>query len=493
MKQQVFVWGESDVFPGGALEDVTWPRRAECFEENPSGWQKLDFGQAFGVALDRRGQVFVWGAAGAPGKFLSPTQATLTGMRGKVVDVQCSSSALFVLTSRGEVLKVEGIREVLASQVRPSEASQEPQEAGELSLEKLSVPGSIALASATIPGLPAAGSSWFSKSNVVKQMSVGAEHAAFVTTQGELYCVGANTWGQCGKSPGKSNNMSPVGPNDERLPVIITVAHRVEFPDTAAAVASVAVGGRHTMATDETGRVYAFGDDRRIQLGLGDTRTGGTDTRHSYGVMHLDGGIPDAKAEMKRRTKYRFYESHMQAFPMETLEPTAYNRPPYPPPSFIVCGEDFTIAVTRDSPEWLPEAETTNVLMACGNNRSGQCGRSMHQSQQVWTPAKTPKLSLTEQVSCGSKHCLALTKGAVYTWGGNTKGQIGNGKTSMLLIPTKVSLQPPEGQLLPKEPTKHEDGSLQAVPRQVIPLPGKIVSVVGKFNVSAVICDVPDL
>lgn len=34
----------------------------------------------------------------------------------------------------------------------------------------------------------------------------------------------------------------------------------------------VSCGGRHTMVLGEDGRVWAFGDDSRIQLALGDTR-----------------------------------------------------------------------------------------------------------------------------------------------------------------------------------------------------------------------------
>lgn len=42
-------------------------------------------------------------------------------------------------------------------------------------------------------------------------------------------------------------------------------------------VAHVACGFRHTAVLDRNGKVFTFGDDRKIQLGLGDTRS--TDDR----------------------------------------------------------------------------------------------------------------------------------------------------------------------------------------------------------------------
>ena len=34
-------------------------------------------------------------------------------------------------------------------------------------------------------------------------MSVGASHASFVTDEGDVYCLGSNTCGECGIDPAK--------------------------------------------------------------------------------------------------------------------------------------------------------------------------------------------------------------------------------------------------------------------------------------------------
>merc|ERR1712137_338611 len=144
---------------------------------------------------------------------------------------------------------------------------------------------------------------------------------------------------------------------------------------------------------DENHFAYSFGDDRRIQLGLGDTRTSGADERHFMGVLKPAGtGVPKPmKGQMTRSAQYRYYDAHMQFTPTPTVPPVVYNRPPLPNPSFIVCGEDFTLALTRDSPDWYADEQETNVIYACGENGHGQCGRTMQAQQHVWVGVRLPK------------------------------------------------------------------------------------------------------
>ena len=58
-------------------------------------------------------------------------------------------------------------------------------------------------------------------------------------------------------------------------------------------VAHVACGFRHTAVLDRNGKVFTFGDDRKIQLGLGDTRS--TDDRDMRTVS--TGGKPRDPSE----------------------------------------------------------------------------------------------------------------------------------------------------------------------------------------------------
>jgi alpha-tubulin suppressor-like RCC1 family protein len=303
----------------------------------------------------------------------------------------------------------------------------------------------------------------------------------------------------------------------------VTFPTKVVFPESAGPIASVSVGGRHTLATDAASRTFAFGDDRRIQLGLGDTRTSGNDERHSYGVIHEDalGGKKNFKNEIRRNAHYRYYDPHMQCSPVEVVPPTAYNRPAYPPASVVVCGEDFTVALHRDSPDWYTEDQMTNVIQCCGENGEGQCGRNLQQQQQPWSVVRMPKRSKTVVVACGQAHSLALLdSGELFAWGSNQQGQVGNGKRATVSRPLKVAFSqgaqrikatPTEAPSNPPPPSpepaptagglaslfsRRERGPLpepqRAPAHPAVELPGKVVAVICGFRNSAVIVEVAE-
>jgi alpha-tubulin suppressor-like RCC1 family protein len=410
---------------------------------------------------------------------------------------------MFALTKRGQVFVFDGILEEIQTRSKARKSSGEP----------------LSLTGRPMSGLPQPGT--FGGAGI-KQMDIGLEHAAFVTHRGQVYTVGGNEWGQCGIKPPKQKG--PMGALEERQRLEVEDPVLVQFPETAAPIVSVVVGGRHTICTDTTRRTWAFGDDRRIQLGLGDTRTGGTDERNAYGVLHQDalGGMK-TKKDIKRAVTYRYYDPHMQYAPTQQVPPAVYNRPEYPPPTYIACGEDFTIALHRDSPDWYSADQETSVLMCCGENGEGQCGRSLQQQQNPWLPVRLPKKSKVLAAASGQSHSLALlSSGEVFAWGSNQQGQIGNGKRALVYRPLRVAME--EGARVKDKPTEVEtqpvpeaqtmvQKAAQAVsnapwakrphmrgppeePKRkpehpAVELPGKVVAIACGFRNSCIVCDLP--
>lgn len=258
---------------------------------------------------------------------------------------------------------------------------------------------------------------------------------------------------------------------------------KVLFPEDTKPIVSATVGGRHTIAVDDTGAAFSFGDDRKIQLGLGETRTGGYDERHAFGTYSISQTGSKASSEIKKQASYRFYDVHMQSSPIRTLPPPSYNRPEFPPPAAAACGEDFTVFVHRDSPDWYSSDQETNVLFCCGQNMEGQCGRNLQNQQQTWGMVRLPKRSRTTALECGTGHCLALlTNGQLFGWGRNTSGQLGMDGKHLLRYgwPREIPIwgkpdvvQGPEGE-------------------ELVPVPqGKVLSINCGFENSAVICEPP--
>mmetsp|Transcript_31927 Transcript_31927/g.74747 ORF Transcript_31927/g.74747 Transcript_31927/m.74747 type:complete len:584 (+) Transcript_31927:90-1841(+) len=487
MRQEVYVWGRREAIPGGANGDVLRPTKIEWFDEHPYGWEKIVLGPSFGAALDKKGRIFVWGE-GRPMEaedsvFIGPAEVSFQGgCNGqRVQDMQCSSTALYILTKGGRTYMVAGVPDLMTS---VAEAASENGSASSSSSGKLEMP------STEVPGIPRPG--WFGGGGV-KQMAIGLEHAAFLTKDGEVYCVGGNSWGQCGVKPTKQKG--PMGALEDREHMEVTVPTKVQFPEGAMQITRIAVGGRHTVCQDASGNLYSFGDDRRIQLGLGDTRSLGNDERHSYGVLHV-GDLPaKPKRSMARSAAYRYYQPHMQWTPTQVQAPLAYNRPAYPPASFLVCGEDFTVAVHRDSPDWYEKDQETNVVFCCGENGEGQCGRSYQQQQQVWLQARLPKRSRTTSVACGQGHCLALlASGQLFGWGTNMQGQLGSGSRAPACPPVPIYLKEPPPPPQPAESLPVQ----QPEPRTEDPGPEpwpeyNVLSFSCGFRNTAVICEVPEV
>jgi len=461
-RQQVWVWGRRQSIPGGAEKDLLRPQRIEWFESHEVGWKKLAFGPTFGAALDRSGRIFIWGvgesqtADGPEEVFIGPSALDVQGAaRGhSFVDVQCSSTHIFALTKRGATFVFEGVADVLKVHTASSATA---------SAAPLKIKGD------RMPGLPEPSRlSWIWGGAGIKQMSIGLEHAAFVTSRGELLCTGGNQWGQCGELPPKLKQKA-LGALEEAPRIETATPVKVKFPANAGRIASVAVGGHHTVAMDVFGQAFAFGDDRRIQLGLGDTRTAGNDKRNNSGVItyeHLGGKT--SQAELKRAVTYKYYDQHMQVAPVEMIPPPVQNRPPYPPASQMVCGEDFTIAIHRDSPDWYTSDQETNVLFCCGENGEGQCGRNRQQQQQPWLAVRLPKRTKVVAVACGQGHSIAqLSSGELWGWGMNQQGEVGCGNRASTCPPVRVRLEEED------EPPK------------------KITSLSCGFRNSGCICEVP--
>ncbi len=84
------------------------------------------------------------------------------------------------------------------------------------------------------------------------------------------------------------------------------------------------------------------------------------------------------------------------------------------------------------------------TVHAWGRNTEGQIGKGVTSTREV-SPIAISGLAAIKAVAAGGFHSLALdTSGAVWGWGQNTQGQIGQGgvassSTPPVLTPTKIS------------------------------------------------------
>ena len=403
-KQRVWFVGNRLAVPNGAAQDLKRPTPLAWFEERPQlRWSLVTFGPDFGVGL-AEGEMYFWGFDGA--KFVAPFVVEFN--KGEVSDVVTTDDAVFVLTKSGRVylLEVKGalngggvFREVLL-----------PHASG-----------------------PSVWNLWMPRASKVVSLSAGKRHVSMVDSEGHVYTMGCNLYGQCGRklAPRKLDELGTTLPvtADECVPVewASQSPQKVTCPQPAI---SVACGGRHTMITTLDG-VYAFGDDSTIQLGLGDTRFHQDDYQPWLsGLTHRSNLNADGKEAPKPYDpiiKFNYYGAHSLPKPTRIKDAGYGSIKSFGSALNVTCGENFSVFVHSDpQPDWFKTK--ASVLLACGDNNRGQCGRNKSKQHQTTLPVRLPKNAEVDMVRCGQGHCLALVDGGkVYGWGLNDQGQVGTG------------------------------------------------------------------
>uniref|UniRef100_A0A0G4GE54 Regulator of chromosome condensation (RCC1) repeat-containing protein n=1 Tax=Chromera velia CCMP2878 TaxID=1169474 RepID=A0A0G4GE54_9ALVE len=437
-------------------------------------WRRLAFGPFFGIAASEDGRLFLWGSVLQPSRspspppsvsvsiptdkqvekekaptktkanqesqtkakanqeepvYVSPFELDLRssqlgpGSPVRVADVGCSREGIWVLSTGGVMFFFDRVESLLQEALAVGGVESGQAGTGEKGKDKeadmkkrersapTSPPRAIVQCDLRlVEGLPRP--SWWPLSwNRVESFSVGFDHACFVTSEGRLLCGGNNKHGQCGHEPTEKEEATGTSGFSDFS--VSEVGFSLPGGNTTPRITQVACGESHTVCLDEGGNAFAFGDDSRVQLSLGDSR-------HSQGA-HLNRPIVFA--------------------PTRTKEPPTGTKP-LKPCHAIRCGGNFSVFVHGEVSKE-PKEKESNIVACSGDNANGQCGRSFHQRHQTLNFTRTPKFVLHEDIRCGRSHCLAhLRDGRVFGWGHNVQSQVGLGAANRLIVlpPKEVPL-----------------------------------------------------
>lgn len=209
---------------------------------------------------------------------------------------------------------------------------------------------------------------------VATAVAAGWNDSLALTTTGALYAWGLNTYGELGNGTTKSS----------KLPI------RVHLP-TGVIVVAIAAGQYHNLALTSTGAVYAWGFNGFGQLG------DGTTTQRAVPVLvHLPSGAAGTA---------------------------------------VGCGDNHSLVAT-----------SAGQVFAFGKNTFGQLGDGTSVQSAVPVPVSLPTgvtvtalaaggVSPTAKVPEGDYSVAVTSAGAVYAWGADAEGQLGNGSTIDSSVP----------------------------------------------------------
>jgi alpha-tubulin suppressor-like RCC1 family protein len=408
--------GSKLAIPNGSLIDLDRPTPIDWFRETGLRWEQIMTGPYFGSAVSGDGKVFVWGYNSAESKFVPPKR--VFDSEGSRIAV--SEDKVFVLTRKGAVVVIDPLTgEEETTLMIPSE-------------------------------------SFFGVSRVkFVSISAGRSHVLLLDNKGRVWTCGDNEYGQCARPLTKSqkniNRFNYVEkPKSEKK----SKSHFTELscvysePDVATAVHC---GGLHSAFLTKSGKCLSFGDDSKIQLGLGDTRSQDAPdyVPHSgMGRLDPDGLAPDMSKMFQQfspAVKYTFYDRHFRNKPTDMKVSQNVNS--------VVLGDNFSLV----------QVGSEGQMLCCGENRSGQCGRGLNKQQQTFSSIKLPRQQKPVQVSCGLSHCIAsLDDGSVHVWGDNSHGQLGVGSRASQCPPVVLHRSKLRGVLIQDVITKIGKGDASA-------------------------------
>jgi uncharacterized repeat protein (TIGR02543 family) len=269
----------------------------------------------------------------------------------------------------------------------------------------------------------------------VIQVSLGKSHSAALTKNGKVYTWGLNNNGQLGNGTY----------HDSYFPVDITAGLPVDDK-----VIQISLGTAHTAALTESGALYTWGQGNKGQLGL--NSSGGANTPRkimdrfptndqiiqiSMGGYHSSALTESGKVftwgdgESGQLGRGNYYISLIPVdithkFPIEDKV------------VYISMGADHSSALS----------EQGKVFM-WGSNGAGQIGNNS--IEFATEPVNiTPNFPIEEQVSQlainGYHSSVLMESGKVFTWGGNSFGQLGDGTNSNKRLPTEITNNVPVGE-----------------------------------------------
>ncbi|HAM44444.1 MAG TPA: hypothetical protein DCM67_05425, partial [Propionibacteriaceae bacterium] len=250
----------------------------------------------------------------------------------------------------------------------------------------------------------------------VTKIAAGGSHACALTSAGAVLCWGLNDKGQLGDGS-TTNRSTPV-----------------QVSGLTSGVTAIAAGSKSTCAVTAGGELTCWGYNSKGQLGDGTTTNRSTPVRASVvegevaavalgfshnRVLNAEGSVhcwgSGALGELGDGTK------------TDSLTPRQVSGLTSGVAS-ISAGLSDTCAIT-----------TAGNALCWGSNSNGQIGDGTYTN--ATTPVSVPGFDngVTTITPAVSTTCATTTDGAVYCWGNNSSGQLGDGTVAPHLTPGVVT------------------------------------------------------
>jgi len=249
-----------------------------------------------------------------------------------------------------------------------------------------------------------------------KQVSAGGAHSGAIV-DGQIWTWGRNNLGQSGL--GFTSTMSDeTHPTTPQQLAVFDEGERVTF-------VSLAFNQNASVALDDKGNVWSWGDGDGGQLGLGDSDSLVEEEDYSTpqkinsleNIVAIARGYDHTVALDENGNVYTFGENDRGQLGNGSNEDSDY-------PILVTISDIVMIAAGSDSTYAI---DVNGSLWGWGENNDGQLGQGEEDTADHSTPVRIPLIESVTSVAAGKAHVLALgVSGKVYGWGLNASNQVGN-------------------------------------------------------------------
>lgn len=253
------------------------------------------------------------------------------------------------------------------------------------------------------------------------QISAGANHACGVTIDHAAYCWGVNAEGQLGTGDTASS------------PAPLPVAGRLSFD-------SVSAGRAHTCGVTTGGIAYCWGSNRSGQLGNGTTNSSRVpvEVARIHDFVSVAAGGRHSCGLSAPGIAYCWGDNFHRQMGRTAIETS---RSGSRVPTAVLTGHRVA-AVSAGGFHTCALAPASIDRVTCwGANQDYQLGvRTALQPDQLLVSGTIFRGIDFVQVDAGGNHtCGTTAQGAVYCWGRNDEGELGDGTLRVPVRPARVA------------------------------------------------------
>ncbi|KAI0419804.1 regulator of chromosome condensation 1/beta-lactamase-inhibitor protein II [Xylaria grammica] len=447
----VYCWGSNSgrvAAPDSTDTVVKTPRRIAYFDGQLVRDVKLD--KEFGAAITERGDLVQWGTG-----FSKENPTPTPTLKGKdLVRIEISRDRIIALGKDGSVYSLPVAQSDQGGSTQSTSSSR----------SFWSNPSKI-----NYRRLKPNGLGW---GESVTNIASGLEHVLLLTSRGRVFSAASSTSGFPSKGqlgiPGLTWTARPQGPYDQPHEILTLKGFKIS---------QIAAGDYHSLALEQDGRVFVFGDNSSGQLGFEVEKE----------IPFVDGPIPLPFSKMYRGTHEKPCVTSIAAGGANSFFTVDATR----------------IAMPNEDPSGTRDVgRVTSDVWACGSGIWGSLGNGK------WThvslgPSKIKALSSLREydektnsvvpirlayMSVGSTHASAVMKNVtrvgasdktsdqdtnwgadVVWWGGNEYYQLGTGRRNNIATPSYIGpLDGGEGDA--EKGRKDETHRLQIAPKTTVRL-----------------------